>query len=1354
VIALFAYLIGADQPQSREVLMELLFPRWDRDRAHAGLRRCLYRMRHALGDQWFEVARETVAIRRDGLWVDLWRFRDLLATRGEENGEEEDTKLALLREAVDLYRGEFLSGFYLKDSPAFDDWQFVQQESLRERCTTALDRLVDSYSARGRYREAIELGHKALSLDPLAEGAHRRLMRLYGLTGETAAAIRQYKRCRAGLLEELGTEPEPETVSLYRRILGGRRQASENEEAERAASCARKQDVRVVTVLAIALASDTALEETQDPMEPPEDAITFLQSARAILDRYGAHTNRCLLSEIVAVFGYPRVFEDDVERALSAALEVRGTATNLGLVVRQGVATGAILVHSPRPRQPTAMSGAPLQRGSRMRQRANPNTILCDRSSCERAFRAFTFRRNGAGSATFGSPVYLVTGKSAAGDVSHGIRGLQSPLVGYEEELARIEQHCQGGGRFLALVGEAGIGKSRLLREARELYSRASPSSLWLEGHCREITASNAYEPFRGMLASYLNELGGDVGRGIDIVVNRLKKESTPDGVDGESLSGAMSSVVEGRQGGDRSDYSSRDAHLRTVAGIKALLSSLCQQGPAVVVLEDVHWSDTLSADLICELLDVVARMPLRLICSFRSDEDGPKARIMRAAAARCAGRYTEIRLTGLDADQILRLVDGLLHPNELDPDAKELVAEISEGIPLYAEETVRFLINTDRIYREGGVWRSRKIRGGEITASDDMFRLVQHRVDALDEVTRQVLQWAAVIGPTFSLAVLGAMTPAGFDPERNVAELQTTQFVFESRVVPDRMYSFCHVLVQKAVYRTIPSSKRKELHTKVGSAIEAICGDDVADEIEVLAHHYELGGNLGKALFYLVRAAEKSAARYALHEAEDYYRRALKIAEEGEGQNAIRLALGGVLADLLRGEDAQAEYRNALEHARATANKRAELAALMGLAWATNLVVITRGAGVSEWIARLYDEAYVLAKELGDRVAMARAVTTTAWYRCYCSFLFAPLSENSVREVENALVLSREVGDQELELDSLMARTVVLYRQNRYGEAVEVGSKLATRLQASCDLVRLRELYHILHHLHFWKGRLQDSVECCDAAQRVAVEMGASPVLIPTYRSWPLMILGRFDEAWQSLEEEAAAEGQGNARAFNSFMRGVYHLTLLDCGGAADIFRALLASNPEEGPIQVQKDAASQLVRALIRSGEVSSHAMESMMADVAAVGPDVLAKVLCEYYLLKGELEKALQEADRLFAYAQTSGRELIRLRAQQHRVAVLLRMDRYAEVVAVAEDGARRAETGGYLTLEWDLLKAWGDALWAMSEHEDARTSYAAAWEVIKKMVATVPQPQLRAIFLSNPAVAQISQRCGGDPPTPPV
>ncbi len=225
-VALAAYLGVTGQAQRRETLAALLWPEYAQERAHANLRRTLWSLNRALGDEWLDVGQDTLDLRRrSGFWLDVEAFHTYLAecdTHPHMKTEACPACISPLSTAVELYRDDFLAGFTLRDSPGFDEWQFFQAESLRRELGSALERLVRCQVALGDLTTGIAYAQRWVALDRLHEPAHRELMKLYAWSDQRAAALRQYEESKRVLQEELGAAPQEETTQLYEVIRADR----------------------------------------------------------------------------------------------------------------------------------------------------------------------------------------------------------------------------------------------------------------------------------------------------------------------------------------------------------------------------------------------------------------------------------------------------------------------------------------------------------------------------------------------------------------------------------------------------------------------------------------------------------------------------------------------------------------------------------------------------------------------------------------------------------------------------------------------------------------------------------------------------------------------------------------------------------------------------------------------------------------------------------------------------------------------------------------------------------------------------------------------------------------------------
>ena len=313
----------------------------------------------------------------------------------------------------------------------------------------------------------------------------------------------------------------------------------------------------------------------------------------------------------------------------------------------------------------------------------------------------------------------------------------------------------------------------------------------------------------------------------------------------------------------------------RTFAALRAFFGALARRQPTVLVLEDLHWADSLSLDLIGELLGLLADHPLLLLCVYRPGREYPSERLAALAERRCADHYTELRLHPLAADESRRLLASLLTVEGLPTQARDLIVAQGEGNPFFTEEIVRGLIDAGLLYRDGATWRARE-RIEIAHAPEGVQSVILSRVDRLAAGEKQVLQAAAVLGRVFRLPVLARLAPPELNPEAALDRLAERDFVYLERSWPEAEYSFKHVLTQEAVFGTLLGDRKTQLHRQAAEAIEALYADSLPEYYEALAHHYDRGDANDKAIEYLLKAGEKARRAYLSDEAIGYFERAL----------------------------------------------------------------------------------------------------------------------------------------------------------------------------------------------------------------------------------------------------------------------------------------------------------------------------------------------------------------------------------------------------------------------------------------------------------------------------------------------
>lgn len=486
---------------------------------------------------------------------------------------------------------------------------------------------------------------------------------------------------------------------------------------------------------------------------------------------------------------------------------------------------------------------------------------------------------------------YRVLGRAALPDRSAPPvkKEISSVLVGRAAEFAQAQESVacllQNVGGILSILGEAGVGKSRLLAEVRQ---RSPLGSLnWLEGRTLSYGQSLSYWPFQEILWSYagINEEDGEgkAWRKLEAAVRQSFADETIEIL--PFLASLVSLDV-------KDEYSERIKHLDGEAighqiymAARRFFERLAESRPTVLVFEDLHWADESTAALLEHLLPLVNRLPLLFIITSRPYRESPLSTFQRVARRDHAGRYTELALAPLSQAESVQLARNLLDIGQMPPDVQTMIVGKASGNPFFLEEILRSLIDTGAVVFDSGTarWQT-TTKIWNIAIPDNVQGLIMARVDRLDQDARRVLQAAAVIGRSFYYRVLEAVDYVETALDQHLTELEQAELIRKKQMLPELEYVFNHALVQEATYQAMLFRKRRELHAGAGRAIEAIFADRLEEFYGVLAYHYARAEEWEKAQEYLFKAGDKAGQMAADAEALAHYQQALEAYERAFG--------------------------------------------------------------------------------------------------------------------------------------------------------------------------------------------------------------------------------------------------------------------------------------------------------------------------------------------------------------------------------------------------------------------------------------------------------------------------------------
>jgi len=676
---------------------------------------------------------------------------------------------------------------------------------------------------------------------------------------------------------------------------------------------------RIVTILVSDVKRSTATTEKLDPEELMEVMSGAFDLLIEPIARYEGTIARLMDDHILAFFGAPITHEDDAERACRAALEViagvEGYVARLEedrdiphFSVRVAIHTGLVVVGEVGTDlrvEYTAMGDA-VKVASEMQAAAEPGTVLITEDTRRLIAPLFeTQALEPIESTGRDEPVtvYQVLAPTGVAGKGRGIAGLASPLVGREAEIQALREALErlqvGVGGIITIVGEAGIGKSRLVAELRK---EAAPLGVrWVEGRCLSYGESMAYLPWVDILHELLGVSVEDLHSEVRQVLRGFLEDLCPDHVDEvyPYVARMMSLPLEDEPDARLRGLDARTLKFLTFRAVERVVEAVASANPVVMVCEDLHWADASSLDLLEHLLSLTDRAPLLLVSVFRPYRDHGCWAIREIAARQYDHRYTDVRLNPLSPADSETLVGNLLHVEALPRPLRSRILEHAEGNPFYVEEVIRSLIDSELVVYDETTeqWQSTR-RVDDITIPDTLQGVLTARIDRLEEDARRVLQMAAVIGRIFPYRVLAAISPAPTAASeeatlhQNLLVLQREEMTRERARVPEPEYIFKHHLTQAAAYSGLLRRERRHLHRQVAEALEELYPDRMEEQLGLLAHHWEQAGERERAIEYLRRAGEQAAAQFANEEAVSYFSRALDLAPQEDLNTRYALLL------------------------------------------------------------------------------------------------------------------------------------------------------------------------------------------------------------------------------------------------------------------------------------------------------------------------------------------------------------------------------------------------------------------------------------------------------------------------------
>jgi class 3 adenylate cyclase/tetratricopeptide (TPR) repeat protein len=1124
---------------------------------------------------------------------------------------------------------------------------------------------------------------------------------------------------------------------------------------------------RIVTALFCDIVGSTAIAEQLDP----EDWGEIVSGAFPLLidpvERYGGKVTRLLGDAILAIFGAQQTHEDDPQRAILSGLmiidelqpyrEKVRRVFGIDFNVRIGINTGLVVVGEfggGGATEYTAMGDA-INVAARMQQAAEPGTVLVTQNTYDVAARFFEFDPRGPlsvkGKSEQLAAYTAVTARSEPIPLHHGI-GRPSLMVGRDGELKTLidalDVEVTEGLRLVAIVGEAGLGKTRLLQEAKRVWFEGSdeesrPARSWLEDRSPPFETAQPYsifsEGFRRALAMN-NEPASDFIPTRTTCSDVLKGPTPAERERVEALIRVLN---------ERGDSTK-------VAGIVVDAENLRREivqlsvnlwrtwtetyGPSVYVMEDFHGLDPASIELIGPLLDGLIDLPIIVLITMRPEQSSPAWPTYLSFATREDTRYQTLVLQPLNGNQSEALVSELVGTTALPDSDRAAILDRAEGNPLYLEELIRSLGETGEfVAGPGDAARGNTKAFTRSTLPGSLQGLLQARIDRLDRSARQTLQHAAVIGRSFDRWLLAALADNPAETTRNLTRLEAAGLI---QATDDRL-RFRHALIWEAVITGLLKRQRQKLHRRVGEALELGASELTTDILGRLSYHFHAARDR-RAIEYGGMAGDQALAIFASAEAVEHYRRAIEISElheETEALHHLYTSRGRAFEISGNFDRALSDHNTALTISKDRGESKHEWESLLslGMLWAERDYTRT---------GDFFQQAHDLARDTGDDLLVARSLNRLGNWHAN-----AGKPAESLPLHHQALEIYREHADREGLAGTLdligMLHTIS-------GNAVAANESISQAARLFRELENLPGLSSSLITLSLRSATLLTDIvvnpeDPLAVAQR-DVEEALELVRTIGWRSgearslWALASVlggrGLYDQALdaaQTSRDIATTVEHLQWMAASQCVLGAIYVDLLAWRRALAYLEPALDLAARTGSSHWIRVATGLTARALTGAGEFD-HADQFLEeispanANIRIMAQTFVSCARAEVLLARNQPDKAFAIVSEAIASAPGANQNpIIRLAYLQGLALLALgQPDR-----ASAELGAaiRVAEHQGAAGLTWRLHAAWATAAEMCGDEHSAQQSRSTASTIVARLAGDVSDAEVRSQFLAH-------------------
>jgi class 3 adenylate cyclase/tetratricopeptide (TPR) repeat protein len=1066
-----------------------------------------------------------------------------------------------------------------------------------------------------------------------------------------------------------------------------------------------------VTVVFCDLVNSTALAE-RIGAEPMHALLNqFFALAIAEIHRLEGTINQFLGDGFMALFGAPVAHEDHARRAVMAAMAIQRRfqewrpESGGELSVRIGLNTGAVVVGKIGDdlRMDYTAVGDTTNVAARLLQTAAPGQVVISEPIHHLVGGFFHTRSLGAqtlkGKAEAVRTWEVLSAQETRSRLDvEAERGL-TPLFGRDKELAVLadcfEKARAGHGQMVFIVGEPGIGKSRLLYEFRQ---RIGDRATWQEGRCVSFGQSIPFHPLIDSLRrGFRIEDGDDEAT----VVGKLQREILALSEDLRSIIPYIRNLV-GVDPGDPAVLSMDPQERRgeLFYALRRLLLQLAEGRPQVVVYEDVHWTDKATEEYLTLIADCLPTSRVLVILTYRTGYAHPFGE---------RSYQTRIVPGALSTRDSVAMARAMLLADDLPAALQVLLVRKAEGNPFFVEEVVKSLQEAGVVQRAGEGWT---VTEGldDLIVPDTIQDVIAARIDRLPEGPKRVLQAASVIGRRFSGRLLDRIVEPSAGTATLLRSLLALELIHETRVFPEAEYVFKHALTQEVAYGSLLGQRRKELHRRIAAAIEDLYAERLAEHYEVLAHHFEKADTWDMAFEYFMRAADKAAQAFATPDAIAHYDAAEAVGRrvrEGVPVEALltihrrRAELFALVSDFDR---ARAESESALQLARQSGDRRAEGEALVAM-------------GQASLLGHQFDQSLEdsrQAAEIAEALGAPSILTGSLLNEAFVYEVTGRLTDARVK-FDRALALSRQTSDVVNQATALVYGAELESWEGHYARATELYDEGIRLGRAHNILATLEGMF--MSGVNFTgQGAYDRALSIFDEGLTLAERVGDENYT-PRYLNsigWLYMECGNLDRA-RELNARASVGGRnrGDHESFANAELNLGDIALL----TGDL--ALAREFVEGVHHLVQDPATSEWMR-----WRYSMHLFAS----------------LGELTLAQGDLVRARTAADECLERAtRTRSRKYI-VKGWRLRGEVALVRRHWDDAEHALRQALTVAQSIASPTQLWKTHVTLARLDAGRQRPDQARQEWQAARTVIDRLRDNLRDPGLRASFASSPTIRQ--------------